>query len=111
MELLRAQEILATLADGMDPFSGEFLPPNNIYQQPDVIRALYIALKALDGDCSKKLQRKLPDNAGTPWSKEQEAVLISYHTQGVPIKEIAIQMQRTNGSIKARMEKLGLISE
>lgn len=49
MEPLRAQEILATLADGMDPFSGEFLPPNNIYQQPDVIRALYIALKALDG--------------------------------------------------------------
>lgn len=111
MESVRAKEILAILADGVDPFSGEILPPNNLYQQPDVIRALYIALNALDGDCSKKLQRKLPDNAGTPWSKEQEAVLISYHTQGLSIKDIAMQMQRTNGSIKARMEKLGLISK
>lgn len=111
MELLRAKEILVILADGVDPHSGEIFPSNSPYQQPDVIRALHIALNALGGDCSKKVQKKLPDNAGTPWSKEQETILISYHTQGMTIKEIAVLMRRTNGSIKSRLEKLGIISK
>jgi DNA-binding NarL/FixJ family response regulator len=109
MELARAKEILTVLADGVDPYTGEIFPPNSPYQQPDVIRALYMAINALAGDCGNKVQKKLPDNAGTPWTREQEEIVISCHNKGMTVKEIAAQMRRTDGSIKARLEKLGLM--
>ena len=45
MELDRAIEIVQSLADGMDPYSGERFPPDSPYQQADTVRVLHMALE------------------------------------------------------------------
>ena len=61
MEPDRAIEIVQSLADGVDPFSGELFPSNSQYQQADRVRALHLALEGLT-----KLRRLTfrKDNAG-----------------------------------------------
>ena len=50
MEHDRAKEILRTLADGRDPATGEQFPPNSPYQRADTVRALCMAVDALDNN-------------------------------------------------------------
>ncbi len=47
MEEQRALEIVMQLADGVDPKTGSALPPESPYQDPDTIRALFMAILAL----------------------------------------------------------------
>ena len=47
MEPDRAIEIVASLADGVDPYSGERFPSGSPYQQADTVRALHLALEGL----------------------------------------------------------------
>ena len=46
MDIIRAKEIVRTLADGIDPTTGEVLPKESVYNSPDVIRALFTLLDA-----------------------------------------------------------------
>ena len=68
MELAQAIEYLTTLADGIDPATGEVLPEGHICNRGDTVRALYAILQSAD----KKRERKLPPNAGQPWTQEEE---------------------------------------
>ena len=43
METDRAIEIVQSLADGVDPYSGERFPSGSPYQQADTVRALHLA--------------------------------------------------------------------
>ena len=43
-----AKQIIDVLARGIDPATGEVLPENNPLNGPHVIRALFIAAKALE---------------------------------------------------------------
>ena len=54
MELEVAREIIQALADGMDPCTGNELGPGSPIESPDVIHALYAALRVMD----KKLRRQ-----------------------------------------------------
>lgn len=47
MDILRAKEILASLADGINPVTGEVLPPYDSCNQGDVLRALNTVLDYL----------------------------------------------------------------
>ena len=47
MKEQKALEIVMKLADGLDPESGESLPKDSPYNNPDVIRALFMAVLAL----------------------------------------------------------------
>ena len=44
-----------------------------------------------------------------PWSKENEALLIALFNDGKSIAELSKSLQRQEGAITARLEKLGLI--
>ncbi len=44
MEADRAIEIIQSLADGVDPFSGKRFPSDSPYQQADTVRALQLVL-------------------------------------------------------------------
>ncbi len=68
MELAHAIEYLTTLADGIDPVTGEVLPERHICNRGDTVRALYAVLQS----ASKKEERKLPSNASQPWTQEEE---------------------------------------
>ena len=48
MSPLKAKEIIEALANGIDPETGEILPAQSPVNNPQVIRALFVAGKALD---------------------------------------------------------------
>ena len=48
-------------------------------------------------------------NAGRPWSAADDHLLAEAFDSGSPIGTIATQMERTRGSITARLVKLGKI--
>ncbi len=106
MDINRAKEIVSALAEGIDPTTGEVLPEDSIYNKGDIVRALYTVLSSLD---TTKPKKKLPENAGKPWSKEDEALLIQlYHSDALK-KDICNTFKRTATGIAARLVRLGVI--
>ena len=106
MEAERAIEIVQTLADGVDPYSGERFPPSSPYQQADTVRALHLALEGLT-----KLKRSTSRKTGPgrAWSAEEEQELLQQFDDKIDVEEIAKQHERTKGAIWARLEKLGRV--
>ena len=107
-----AKSIIEALANGVDPETGEVLSAQSVFNNPQVIRALFIATKALDG-LTKREQRKktLPDKAGMAWSKLEDSELLSDFDVGRSIKDIAAKHGRTEGAISARLIRLGRIKK
>ena len=44
MDITYAKELLEMLADGVNPITGEVLPESDSCNQPDIIRALHLAV-------------------------------------------------------------------
>lgn len=110
MEPQEAVGVLSLLVDGIDPLTGEEFPADGPYQNPQVLRALFCAIRALEQ--SKRTDAKgraLPTGAGTPWTAAEESELLRRFDADVPIKEIARTHQRTTGAIRSRLIKLGRI--
>ena len=113
MELPEAVGILQLVADGVDPFTGEVFPEDSPYQRVGIVRALYVAINALgNAPVAKKVakERKLPENAGQSWTKEEDALLCERFDSGMTAKELAAVHGRTNGAIQSRLVRLGKIS-
>lgn len=49
------------------------------------------------------------ENQGQPWSNEHDEYLADQYKKGVPIKVIASVLKRSNGAIRARLEKFNLL--
>ena len=65
MSPLEAKKIIESLADGIDPVTGEILPEQSAINSPQVVRALFVAAKALHRPVTRKQRdSSLPDNAG-----------------------------------------------
>ena len=105
MEIARAKEILAALAEGVDPTTGEVLPDNSVCNKGEVVRALYTALSYLD----EKKPKNMPRNAGKPWTKEDEDLLLDLYRSGATKKDICKTLQRTESGVAARLVQLGII--
>lgn len=112
MSPLDAKKIIDALANGVDPETGEILPAQSTFNNPQVIRALFVALKALDG-AARRAERNssLPGNAGRSWQETEDKDLLASFDAGVPIKEIAAKHGRTQGAIAARLVRLGRIKD
>ncbi|MBQ6569101.1 MAG: hypothetical protein IJL87_02470 [Clostridia bacterium] len=108
MDIRQAREIIETLADGINPITGEIFSKNDIFNQPDIIRALYTAKEQLKKAENLK-KRKLPENTGKPWSAEDDQKLREMYLQGVRGADLCEYFKRTPGAITARLERLGLI--
>ena len=112
MEISDALKIVQALAEGIDPTTGEFFPEGSPYNDPRVIRALFQALQAMER--AKERERraeKVASNAGKPWSDEEDRALIEQFDGHVPLRDIAVKHQRTQGSIASRLVRLGKIQE
>jgi len=105
MDASEALTIIRALADGRDPHSGEPLPSESVFQQPQVIRALFVATTALEHTANT------PPTAGSAWSSEEERKLIERFEAGVSPAEIAQEHGRTRGAIVSRLVKLGKITK
>ena len=104
MDILRAKQIIKTLADGVDPTTGEVLPKESVYNAPDVIRALYTHLEATNVQCEKTPTR----NAGKPWNEMEDDKLRDEFASHIKIADIAKEHGRTYGAIESRLDHLGL---
>ncbi len=112
MSPLEAKSIIEALANGINPETGEILPAQSTFNNPSVIRALFVAVKALDS-AEKRAERAraLPDNAGRSWSENEDQELLALFDSSVPIKDIAQKHGRTQGAIASRLVRLGRIKE
>ena len=108
MDTSKARELLSILADGIDPFTGEILPEDHVCNEPDMIRALHLAVQQL-GNVKTSVTRSRPENAGKPWSEEDDRILCEMFERGCKRKEMKEYFKRTGGAIIARLEHLGKI--
>lgn len=104
METEQAQQIIRALAQGIDPHTGETYSGDSPYQHPQTVRALYIALDALQ---QGRKVKKLPENAGKPWSPHEDAELAREFDAGKSIDGLASLHLRTPWAVKTRLVKLG----
>ena len=104
MDIKRAKEIIRILADGIDPITGEILPEDSTYNSPEVIRALFTLLEALN----MQSVNKTTENAGKPWIEDEEDRLRDEFMDNMKIREIAGKHGRSRGAIESRLERLGL---
>lgn len=103
MDLIRAREIIHALAEGVDPFTGEVLSKESVYNKPDVIRALYTILEETT---PKPLDPYR--NAGKPWTELEDDKLREEFAEKIKIADIAKEHGRTYGAIESRLDHLGL---
>jgi hypothetical protein len=112
MSPLEAKKIIDALANGIDPETGEILPSESTFNSPQVIRALFVAVAALDRAVKREERNgSLPDNAGRAWSDEEDKELLVIFDAGTPAKEIAAKHGRTLGAIASRLVRLGRIKD
>lgn len=112
MDSIYAKQILQSLADGVNPATGEVLSREDSCNEPDVIRALHWVLQELEK--SEKPEKPNPkpgqENAGMPWTEEDEQLLCTMFDRGDSKREITQFFKRSAGAISARLIKLGKIS-
>ena len=107
MDITRAKEIIELLADGVNPLTGEVLSANDSCNQVEVVKALHTVLKHMSS-----ISKVHPaENAGKPWSPEDEEILCKMYDSRCTIKEMCNRFGRTKGSITARLVHLGKIAD
>ena len=108
MDTEKSLEIIHALANGVDPYTGEKYPDDSPYQQAETVRALFMAVEAMEqskGRAKKAedRQKRLPSNAGKAWEAEEVQRLLLTFDGGKSIKEIAEDHKRTEGAIVSRL--------
>jgi len=102
--------LISSLAEGVDPFSGEVLPNEHLLQHPQVVRALFHSIHALEQHAkSPKRDPSIPANAGTAWNHVEDATLAVEFDSGMQIGELAERHGRSKGAITSRLVRLGKI--
>jgi hypothetical protein len=113
MEKADALKILQQLADGIDPQTGQPFRADSPYQHADTVRALCVALRALEAQPAPKPRaaagENAPQNSGKPWSEDEDKALAGAFDAGGKIPELATAHQRSRFAIEARLAKLGKI--
>lgn len=111
MEDLQALVILRSLANGVDPESGQFLDPENPVQRPQTVCALAAAVRALERTERQDRRRILvPSKAMAPWTAHEDRQLLAGLDAGQSPRELAAKHQRSPKAIKARLMKLGRLA-
>ena len=112
MDLTTTKQILEALADGVDPRTGEVLDPGSPLESAQVVRALHIAVVAIDSQMRKRdRSSRLPSNAGKSWTTEDDHELGDLFDSGRTVADIATTFQRTRGSIASRLVRLGKVAD
>lgn len=121
MELDEAKSLLSTLANGINPFTGEVLPDTSPYNEPRVIRALFAVLDSVKGSKQRKktpeekqqenISSGRPRNAGLPWTDSLKEELARRFKGGASLDELAKDFERTKGSIVSELVKQGIVEQ
>jgi hypothetical protein len=83
MDQSQALAVVRSLANGVDPESGEVFPPESAYQRPQIVRALYEAATALERvERFERRKARMPAKTGEPWSEEEDRKLLAAFDSG-----------------------------
>lgn len=107
MDLARARELINGLADGINPLTGELLPDDCVCNQADIVRAFHTIL----AEPKKKDSKPQPENAGKPWTENDEQTLCQMFDAGNTKKELCTYFKRSQGAIAARLVRMGKIQD
>jgi hypothetical protein len=109
MDNQMALDIVSALANGTNPRTGEVFDIDSPYQSADVIRALFIAMRALEltGSKARSNRARLPANAGKPWTEQEDRELLAKFDEGQSVAQLAETHDRTLPGIQARLERHG----
>ncbi|HYX64275.1 MAG TPA: hypothetical protein VE935_08665 [Burkholderiales bacterium] len=111
MESAQALAVVRSLANGVDPESGEVFPADSAYQRPLVVRALYEAAAALERiERFQRRKAQLPQKTGEPWTEDEDRKLLAAFDSGRALQELAAAHERTMGAVRARLLKYGRIN-
>ena len=67
MDAAQALTVVRSLANGVDPETGEVFPAESTYQRPQVVRALYEAASALERiERFERRRSQMPQKTGEP---------------------------------------------
>jgi hypothetical protein len=111
MESAQALAVVRSLANGVDPETGEVFPADCAYQRPQTVRALFQAVSALEKMESKaRKAAQLPAKTGEPWSEDEDRKLLAAFDAGRALGELASAHQRTQTGIRARLVKYGRLA-
>jgi hypothetical protein len=111
MDQAQALAVVRSLANGVDPESGEVFSPESPYQRPQTVRALYEAATALERiERFDRRRAQMPAKTGEPWSEQEDRRLLAAFDAGMALQELASQHERTMGAVRARLLKYGRIN-
>ena len=116
MQREQTLKILNALANGVHPTTGEVFGADSPYQQPDTVRALFEAVRMLEGqpitrDAQNPERRaaEMPANPFVRWTTEEEERLSAGFDTGKTSAELAKLHNRSRAAIEARLLKMGKI--
>lgn len=115
MEREQALKILNALANGVHPATGEVFAADSAYQHPDTVRALFEAVRVMEGGHiagAANQERKtgdMPANTFVRWTADEEERLAAGFDAGKTSAELAKLHNRSRAAIEARLLKIGKI--
>jgi len=118
MELTEARTIIRSLAQGVDPITGDVFASESPYNHPRIIRALFTVHEHARSPRGKigagekrqrNLERGLPGNTGLLWTDEDRARVASGFENGEPIEALAAELERTRAAVHAELIRQGLV--
>lgn len=115
MEREQTLKILNALANGVHPTTGEVFGADSPYQHPDTVRALFEAVRLMEGSppapggSQERRAGEMPANTFVRWTAEEEERLVAGFDAGKTSAELAKLHNRSRAAIEARLLKLGKI--
>ena len=111
MQSAQALAVVRSLANGIDPETGEVFPAQSVYQRPQIVRALYEAASALErAERFERRKTELPAKAGQPWTEDEDRKLLAAFDSGRGLQDLAATHERTITGVRARLIKYGRIA-
>jgi len=112
MDREQTMRILNALANGVHPATGERFAADGPYQHPDTVRALFEAMRAVEGSGAPapapESKLAFPQSgSGSRWSTEEEERLAAGFDAGKSVDELARAHNRSRAAIEARLVRLG----
>jgi hypothetical protein len=108
----KALSIVQSLSNGIDPFTGRIFAADSPYQHPDMVRALFQAVRAMESVLAaqkRQAARPAAGNSGKPWAKDEDERLLAGFDAGRTIDDIAGAHSRSRLAIEARLARFGRV--